>query len=584
MSQSYTDTQTFWQKTKRFFEPMKYHKIVALRQFLYYSSEALFGVAFVFFIRHIIEALENQNIEMFYNILIIYGGVFIVLFVFIAILHDAWTYTFNRFRETIEEKYLPQFVTFDTNAFEKVGTGKSIAIISKGVQLWGRLLDLIIQNISYFGITFILAIYLLGEVSYVLVGVFIGLLFVTTFIGLFLNSKVLLHRKKRIELDNQWSKRMVGILMSKMEILQTKKIHTEIEELHKLHEGQIYYNKKMSPYLVPFFALGFVITTSLLYVVFMYFGSAYFTGEVSLGMIAALAGTILMMQKVFLTTLDFIKNFSKEFAEIENLWFFFDSTPQIIGYEEGNIFKYKTGDIDLKNISYSYTENTPVLKDFSLSLAGGKVTAFVGPSGGGKSTLVKLIAGYIRADSGEIMIDRQKLSETSLKSYYSSVGYLTQEPSVFDGTVRENLLYAVENDTKQEQKLDEVIRLAHCEFIYNLPNGLDTEIGERGVKLSGGQKQRLAIAKIFLKNPKIIILDEPTSALDSLSEKKITEAMHNLFKNRTVLVIAHRLQTVKHADDIIVIDSGSVIERGTHAELIEKNGYYAEMLELQSGF
>ena len=208
-------------------------------------------------------------------------------------------------------------------------------------------------------------------------------------------------------------------------------------------------------------------------------------------------------------------------------------------------------------------------------------------------------------------MDEQNLKETSLKSYYADIGYLTQEPSVFDGTVRENLLYAVTEPlpnpplqgegtgtrVKDEASslltgenwercfdIETIITLAHCEFIYDLPNGLDTEIGERGVKLSGWQKQRLAIAKIFLKNPKIIILDEPTSALDSLSEQKITKAMHNLFQDRTVIVIAHRLQTVKHAHEIIVIQAGKIQERGTHASLVRKKWFYKQMLDLQSWF
>ena len=181
---------------------------------------------------------------------------------------------------------------------------------------------------------------------------------------------------------------------------------------------------------------------------------------------------------------------------------------------------------------------------------------------------MKLIAGYLKANKGDILIDGQKLSETSLKSYYQDIGYLTQEPSVFDGTVRENLIYALGEEEINETHLQHILTLSKCEFIYDLPQGLDTEIGERGVKLSGGQKQRLAIAKIFLKDPKIIILDEPTSALDSQSEKSITEAMHELFQNRTVLVIAHRLQTVKHADEIIVIDQGKIIERGNHKSLL----------------
>lgn len=181
--------------------------------------------------------------------------------------------------------------------------------------------------------------------------------------------------------------------------------------------------------------------------------------------------------------------------------------------------------------------------------------------------MVKLIAGYLRPDSGSVLVDKQDLTEVSLKSYYKHIGYLTQEPSVFDGTVLENLTYALDSDV-DEDSLRHIIELAKCDFIYDFPDGLQTEIGERGIRLSGGQRQRLAIAKIFLKDPHIIILDEPTSALDSFSEEAITQAMHNLFENRTVIIIAHRLQTVKQADDIIVLEEGKVVERGTHDELV----------------
>ncbi len=200
-------------------------------------------------------------------------------------------------------------------------------------------------------------------------------------------------------------------------------------------------------------------------------------------------------------------------------------------------------------------------------------------------SIFKNIASLLTVpNTWEVFVDDQKLSETALKSYYENIGYLTQEPSVFDGTIRENLLYALADEIPSDGKIDEVIRLANCEFIYDFPLGIETEIGERGVRLSGWQKQRLAIAKIFLKDPEIIILDEPTSALDSLSEKKISEALYRLFEHRTVLVIAHRLQTVKHADDILVIEHGKVIERGTHTALVREEWFYKQMLDLQSGF
>ena len=177
----------------------------------------------------------------------------------------------------------------------------------------------------------------------------------------------------------------------------------------------------------------------------------------------------------------------------------------------------------------------------------------------------------------------QDLRDVSLSSYYAHIGYLTQEPSVFDGSIYENLTYALEWEIDDE-KLSQIISLAKCDFIYEFPNWIHTEIGERGIRLSGWQRQRLAIAKVFLKDPEIILLDEPTSALDSFSEEAITEAMHNLFAWRTVIIIAHRLQTVKEADDIIVLEAGKVLERGTHEELVKQAGSYARMLELQAWF
>lgn len=226
---------------------------------------------------------------------------------------------------------------------------------------------------------------------------------------------------------------------------------------------------------------------------------------------------------------------------------------------------------------------------------------------------MKIIAGFIRPQSWSVLVDNQEIHDYYLPSYYRHIWYLTQEPSVFDGTIRENLLYGMTNDeshiknnqwrranlldlpneTNENAKsvsLQNVIEESQCQFVYDLPKGLDTEIGERGVRLSWWQRQRLAIAKIMLKNPKIILLDEPTSALDSSSEELVSQAMQELFKNRTVVIIAHRLQTVKHADRILYISpnpmtgSSDIAESWTHDELIAMDGEYARMVNLQTSF
>ncbi len=189
----------------------------------------------------------------------------------------------------------------------------------------------------------------------------------------------------------------------------------------------------------------------------------------------------------------------------------------------------------------------------------------------------------MKADAGKIEIDAQNLQEVKLGNYYKHIGYLTQDPSVFDGTIYENLVYSLKEKPTQE-KLEEVIKLAKCDFIFEFEKGFETEIGERGIRLSGGQKQRLAIAKIMMKNPDIIILDEPTSALDSFNEELVNKALENLFKGKTVIVIAHRLQTVKEAERILLFENGKIVEDGKHEELLSLGGKYKKMLDLQSGF
>lgn len=179
-------------------------------------------------------------------------------------------------------------------------------------------------------------------------------------------------------------------------------------------------------------------------------------------------------------------------------------------------------------------------------------------------------------------MDDQDIANVRLDSYFPYIGYLPQEPSVFDGSIRENLMYGLVKEATDDE-LYNALDYARCDFVRDMSQGLDTEIGERGIRLSGGERQRLAIARIFLRNPEILILDEPTSALDSFSEAAITEALHKLYENKTVIIVAHRLQTVKEADTIVVLKSGSIIEQGTHNSLLALGGEYAHMVDLQSG-
>ncbi|MGP4067344.1 ABC transporter ATP-binding protein [Halobacillus sp. B29] len=233
--------------------------------------------------------------------------------------------------------------------------------------------------------------------------------------------------------------------------------------------------------------------------------------------------------------------------------------------------------IEAKHITFSYENSNPVFIDFTITLPANKLTAIVGPSGAGKSTLFYLLQGLYQPQQGTICIDGISIDEENLQSLRQSMAYVPQETYLFSGTIRENLLISGNDRITEAQMVEAAISANIHEFIQSLPEGYDTEIGERGVRLSGGQKQRVAIARALLKNAPILLLDEATSSLDNESEYLVQEALGRLMKGRTTVVIAHRLSTIQHADQILVLDRGRVVQQGTHEQLLRTNGLYNDL-------
>jgi len=254
--------------------------------------------------------------------------------------------------------------------------------------------------------------------------------------------------------------------------------------------------------------------------------------------------------------------------------------PEIEDLPNSTDLKIEKGIIYYKGVNFSYDNGTPILNNINLTIEGGSTIALVGESGAGKSTLVNLIPRFYEVSSGSIYIDSQDIKMISQSSLHKKIGFVQQNVFLFDASIRENLKYGKVGATDEEIWI--ALRAANLEkFVLSLPHGLDTQVGEQGARLSGGQKQRLSIARVFLKNPPILIFDEATSALDSESEHLITEAFERLSKGRTSIVIAHRLSTVRNADNIIVIDAGRIIERGSHNTLIKQNGKYTKLYNSQ---
>ena len=240
------------------------------------------------------------------------------------------------------------------------------------------------------------------------------------------------------------------------------------------------------------------------------------------------------------------------------------------------------GRVEFRDVRFAYVKETPVLRGVSFVAEAGSTTALVGSSGSGKSTLIGLVMAFNRPDSGEILVDGEALDSVRLRDYRSQLGVVLQDNFLFDGTIRENIAFAKPDATDEE--IREVSRIAHCdEFINGFENGYDTIVGERGVKLSGGQRQRVAIARAILADPRVLILDEATSSLDSESEAMIRDGLRSLRRGRTTFVIAHRLSTIESADQILVLEAGEIVERGTHSELMKLNGRYRQLYDKQYG-
>ncbi len=238
------------------------------------------------------------------------------------------------------------------------------------------------------------------------------------------------------------------------------------------------------------------------------------------------------------------------------------------------------GIIEFKDVTYSYDKTKEVLQNVNLRLEKGCKLALVGPSGGGKTTLCHLLPNFYRLEQGQILIDGKDIRSLTLDSLRQNIGIVQQDVFLFVGTIRDNIMYG-RLDATEEEMMEAARRANIHDYIMTLPNGYDTEIGERGVKLSGGQKQRLSIARVFLKDPAILILDEATSALDNTTEVLIQQALDELCKGRTTLVVAHRLSTIRNADEIAVVLEGRIAERGTHDELIAADGTYKKLYSLQ---
>lgn len=516
--------------------------------------------------------------------LVILLGIYILIYIPAAFIRQAGSIEVaNRIMNKMRCELFEHLQLMSAEFHNNNRSGSLVTRVNSDVEqvhefIWG-----VVTNIWIDGITIIIYIVLLCRINAFLTIVACFALPVSVIATKRIRERISQNsrkaRKGLSDISGYMQERMSGFSVVKlfgMEKFENDKFKEYSDKIYK-------YNRNTNR----FFSLGEAITSSF--------------SEVICSVVVCLSAILIVKDKmtigemiIFETYIAYfitpIKRFaelnvtySKSIAGIERVFDIFDIKPEIHEKENALIFSGKEDvRIAFQNVNFRYdkTASEYILKDISFSIEPEEKVALIGSSGCGKSTIINLLARFYDIDSGKISFGNRDLYDYSMASIYNQMGIVFQETILFSGTIEENVRYGKINATIQE--LERAAEAANAaDFIKNFPDGWNTMIGERGTGLSGGQKQRISIARVFLKNPKLLILDEATSALDSESEAQVQDALDNLMKKRTTIIIAHRLSTIVNADKIIVMDKGKIVEIGTHEQLLQLNGRYKELYDMQ---
>ena len=568
---------------KQFFSYYKPYKRLFLIDFMCAIISAVLELIFPIAVNRVIdEVLPDGNLKM----IIMFSVLLFTMYLFnmwmnyivVALGHEFGINVETDMRRDLFDHYQKQSYTY----FDNVKTGELLSRVTTD------LFD--ISEVAHHGPedVFITIMTLLGAFLLML-NVHVPLAVITVFLLPLMGIALFVFNKKMTQVNTRIfsnvAKFTAGIGNSLSGIRVVKAFANEAHE-KKIFEGynQGFRENKLAFYKTMAISSSFNYILVRLINLFAFLAGSYYTviGELSLG---ELVGFILLAN-VFVRPLEKINNmielYPKGYAGFKRFSKELKRKPDIVDQPDAYPAPAFKGDIEYHQVSFAYEDGKTVVAEANLSIKSGETIAFVGPSGAGKTTLVNLLPRFYEVTSGAITIDGHNIQDVTMESLRKQIGIVQQDVFLFTGTVRENVLYGRLDATPEE--VEAAIDAARLrEVVEDLPQGLDTEIGERGVRLSGGQKQRLSIARIFLKNPSILILDEATSALDTQTEQFIQASLDKLAQGRTTLIIAHRLATIRHADRIIVVTPDGITEDGTHDELIALKGHYAELYFAQYG-
>jgi ATP-binding cassette subfamily B protein len=527
----------------------------------------LYGITYY---QKILDAFQYKTLTIMP--LVIYGILLVVSTILGYIENYPEQQVKNKLYLDFKLQSLKKMTSIDYLEYQKIGTGKLTQKVEDGatasrdvmVDFWLKLFRWLLPT-AIFSLFFIYRV----KKEYVLF-VLLGYVLVIIISNLIL--KRLYKLKEKILLNQEFlNKHLIRGFMELVVFRTNKKYKTEIkvtnDEIRNIVNGKT----KIKLVHEMFFTSFELIVNALQVLVLAY---AVLNSNLSVGAVVTI---ISLLGKAY----EPIAIFNVEYVDYKlnkvavNKYIDLLDLKDDEALEKGLNLKNLDGNVEFKNVSYGYNEEKEIIHDLSLKIKANSSVALVSESGSGKSTIIKLIMGLIKYQKGNILIDGKELSTLNLNSYYDNVTYVSQEAPIFDGTLRENLVFDKKID---DDEIIKVLKLVCLDTFYErLENGLETELGEKGIRMSGGERQRVALARLFFDNSKLIILDEATSAMDNITEKIVMENVINLLKDKTIIIIAHRLETIKNVDMIFVLKDGIIEEQGSYDNLIKKDGYFKKL-------
>ncbi|MGM0380271.1 MAG: ABC transporter ATP-binding protein [Bacillota bacterium] len=569
------------QLVKKFIEYYKPHKKLFFLDI--FCAFLLSGIDLVFpsISRYILNnVIPDKNIDLLIKLIIFSLGLFILRSILQYIIH-YWGHVVGvRIEADMRNKIFSHIQSLDTKFFDNNKTGNIMSRVINDLRDVTELAhhgpeDLFISTVMFIG-----SFLILFNIEWHL----------TLIVFLFIPVMLYFATKQRKTMRNAFRtvRKKIALVNSNLEnsisgIRESKTYTNEEIEYDKFLDGndQFKSSREMAYKSMATFFTGINFFQKVLNLAVIGFGGYFIYRKfMTVGDLLAFTMYINLFMQPIRRLTQFTQQFQLGMSGFERFTDLIEREPEIIDKKDAKEFKTFDDKIEYKNVSFSYDHGEEVLTNINFEIDKGKTLALVGPSGGGKTTLCNLLPRFYDINSGKIEIDNINIKDYKIKSLRENIGFVQQDVFIFTGTVRENILYG--NPNASEKEMIKASKNANIHnFIMSLENGYDTDIGEKGVKLSGGQKQRVSIARVFLKNPPILILDEATSALDNETELKIQKSLDQLSKGRTTIVIAHRLSTIKNADEIIVITDNGIEEKGTHDKLIKNDKLYSKLYKAQ---